>query len=135
CITEFVESERVLELVALVTVKQKSSRCFFFSSRRRHTRSYGDWSSDVCSSDLLLVAVRIRDREYGQRPATRGRLCGLRGSAGDRSEERRVGKEWGFGGTVEKSNENIMNIPLAGKIKIVHQSQEKITRATVTLDE
>src|SRR6266516_7249101 len=26
--------------------------CFFFSSRRRHTRSYGDWSSDVCSSDL-----------------------------------------------------------------------------------
>src|SRR5437867_8837053 len=27
---------------------------FFFSSRRRHTRSYGDWSSDVCSSDLGL---------------------------------------------------------------------------------
>src|SRR5207248_8804118 len=25
---------------------------FFFSSRRRHTRSYGDWSSDVCSSDF-----------------------------------------------------------------------------------
>src|SRR5207248_4181203 len=30
------------------------TRCFFFSSRRRHTRSYGDWSSDVCSSDLTL---------------------------------------------------------------------------------
>src|SRR5207248_8659040 len=29
---------------------------FFFSSRRRHTRSYGDWSSDVCSSDLDLIA-------------------------------------------------------------------------------
>src|SRR5438094_6955046 len=27
---------------------------FFFSSRRRHTRSYGDWSSDVCSSDLNM---------------------------------------------------------------------------------
>src|SRR6266705_4978382 len=27
---------------------------FFFSSRRRHTRSYGDWSSDVCSSDLPM---------------------------------------------------------------------------------
>src|SRR5574340_668486 len=27
---------------------------FFFSSRRRHTRSFGDWSSDVCSSDLEL---------------------------------------------------------------------------------
>src|SRR5690348_8806106 len=30
---------------------------FFFSSRRRHTRWTGDWSSDVCSSDLLKVAV------------------------------------------------------------------------------
>src|SRR5215469_18086745 len=28
---------------------------FFFSSRRRHTRSLRDWSSDVCSSDLLAV--------------------------------------------------------------------------------
>src|SRR2546426_12661626 len=27
-------------------------RFFFFSSRRRHTRLQGDWSSDVCSSDL-----------------------------------------------------------------------------------
>src|SRR5690554_6966943 len=29
-----------------------SGRCFFFSSRRRHTRCGRDWSSDVCSSDL-----------------------------------------------------------------------------------
>src|SRR5262249_55185504 len=29
--------------------------CFFFSSRRRHTRLVSDWSSDVCSSDLFLV--------------------------------------------------------------------------------
>src|SRR2546426_11425004 len=28
---------------------------FFFSSRRRHTRLQGDWSSDVCSSDLKLT--------------------------------------------------------------------------------
>src|SRR2546426_8186697 len=28
---------------------------FFFSSRRRHTRLQGDWSSDVCSSDLRAV--------------------------------------------------------------------------------
>src|SRR5256885_4018761 len=28
---------------------------FFFSSRRRHTRLQGDWSSDVCSSDLAEV--------------------------------------------------------------------------------
>src|SRR5256884_3050423 len=29
-------------------------KCFFFSSRRRHTRCSRDWSSDVCSSDLML---------------------------------------------------------------------------------
>src|SRR2546429_6431926 len=34
--------------------------CFFFSSRRRHTRCSRDWSSDVCSSDLVyLVAVLV----------------------------------------------------------------------------
>src|SRR3712207_5256065 len=30
---------------------------FFFSSRRRHTRYWRDWSSDVCSSDLHAAAV------------------------------------------------------------------------------
>src|SRR5690625_6513128 len=30
---------------------------FFFSSRRRHTRWPRDWSSDVCSSDLVLGAI------------------------------------------------------------------------------
>src|SRR6266704_6759287 len=34
------------------TQRKVDSRCFFFSSRRRHTRSKRDWSSDVCSSDL-----------------------------------------------------------------------------------
>src|ERR1039458_10752601 len=28
---------------------------FFFSSRRRHTRCLSDWSSDVCSSDLVVL--------------------------------------------------------------------------------
>src|ERR1039458_10493444 len=34
-------------------------RCFFFffSSRRRHTRCLSDWSSDVCSSDLLRFSL------------------------------------------------------------------------------
>src|SRR6266487_6952575 len=35
---------------------------FFFSSRRRHTRWTGDWSSDVCSSDLLSPADLAPDR-------------------------------------------------------------------------
>src|SRR5256885_6979602 len=30
---------------------------FFFSSRRRHTRLQGDWSSDVCSSDLVSQSL------------------------------------------------------------------------------
>src|SRR5437762_4200975 len=37
---------------------------FFFSSRRRHTRYIGDWSSDVCSSDLLFLG---RNEENGIR--------------------------------------------------------------------
>src|SRR6266446_242228 len=32
---------------------------FFFSSRRRHTRLQGDWSSDVCSSDLDELDVVV----------------------------------------------------------------------------
>src|SRR6266850_8139927 len=32
---------------------------FFFSSRRRHTRLQGDWSSDVCSSDLVNAASAV----------------------------------------------------------------------------
>src|SRR5256885_13110264 len=37
---------------------------FFFSSRRRHTRLQGDWSSDVCSSDLHAAAPSTFDREH-----------------------------------------------------------------------
>src|SRR5256885_11211319 len=37
---------------------------FFFSSRRRHTRLQGDWSSDVCSSDLVGATVG-REAERG----------------------------------------------------------------------
>src|SRR5690554_592320 len=34
--------------------------CFFFSSRRRHTRCGRDWSSDVCSSDLVVFTPRFK---------------------------------------------------------------------------
>src|SRR2546430_8898175 len=34
--------------------------CFFFSSRRRHTRFDCDWSSDVCSSDLGLRGMQMK---------------------------------------------------------------------------
>src|SRR2546426_7468993 len=36
---------------------------FFFSSRRRHTRLQGDWSSDVCSSDLVRADRRRHPRD------------------------------------------------------------------------
>src|SRR5690606_39304623 len=74
---------------------------FFFSSRRRHTRFSRDWSSDVCSSDLLFVvggevAVLLVDRlehadDFAVAAAKRNRDQALRRVA--RSEERRVGKE------------------------------------------
>src|SRR5256885_7903585 len=85
---------------------------FFFSSRRRHTRLQGDWSSDVCSSDLttrMRTHVEV-DPLIGMRGvegvqalvdeyqwAIDIELCvmpqeGLTNNPG-RSEERRVGKE------------------------------------------
>src|SRR5438067_8495070 len=40
--------------------------CFFFSSRRRHTISKRDWSSDVCSSDLIAVHLLPLIRAWGK---------------------------------------------------------------------
>src|SRR5699024_11735977 len=91
-------------------------KCFFFSSRRRHTRSKRDWSSDVCSSDLSIFEYDYR--EVGVHPLDAEKhkwnlylfLDNLRTKTNksevdkilkdfvlvensDRSEERRVGKE------------------------------------------
>src|SRR2546426_1678159 len=40
-------------MLPVAPVSSVGSVIFFFSSRRRHTRLQGDWSSDVCSSDLI----------------------------------------------------------------------------------
>src|SRR5690349_24331812 len=71
---------------------------FFFSSRRRHTRSLRDWSSDVCSSDLITAADgNGGPRERGIRTWSVGKLAksapGKARTGTRRSEERRVGKE------------------------------------------
>src|SRR5688572_2626634 len=94
----------------------QSGTFFFFSSRRRHTRFDCDWSSDVCSSDLIggggfivyrdtTGRVRALDyREMAPGRATRDMYVDATGNptkrsvtghlaAGVRSEERRVGKE------------------------------------------
>src|SRR5437879_11864995 len=72
---------------------------FFFSSRRRHTRYIGDWSSDVCSSDLPSgragAGGDVEAARGAAGHATRRLDTRLPGSVGrgGRSEERRVGKE------------------------------------------
>src|SRR2546429_2939489 len=85
---------------------------FFFSSRRRHTRCSRDWSSDVCSSDLIMVtaihdistaleAIRRGAYDYILKPFEKDQLFLGVGRAlqhrrlvnENRSEERRVGKE------------------------------------------
>src|SRR5206468_6302768 len=98
---------------------------FFFSSRRRHTRSDRDWSSDVCSSDLVRYCVdvsagpeqHLRYRQKTPKNAVRIAEVLLRAGADinavadiyggsdtlglaatSRSEERRVGKEGRWGG-------------------------------------
>src|SRR3712207_7963927 len=86
---------------------------FFFSSRRRHTRYWRDWSSDVCSSDLETeqAVVVLARWEYAGRGYRNAGEAWLATSAAARarehrrlarealytpfvrSEERRVGKE------------------------------------------
>src|SRR2546426_2764317 len=77
---------------------------FFFSSRRRHTRLQGDWSSDVCSSDLRVLIVddeetfrfvmenRLKASGHHVECAPSGEVA-LERIGEKRSEERRVGKE------------------------------------------
>src|SRR5256885_11693990 len=47
--------------VTIAYKSQQATFCFFFSSRRRHTRLQGDWSSDVCSSDLIGRFQLVQD--------------------------------------------------------------------------
>src|SRR5438445_640597 len=46
---------------------------FFFSSRRRHTRYWRDWSSDVCSSDLKVSNPFARDLQRADEQWTRAK--------------------------------------------------------------
>src|SRR6478672_8362412 len=61
---------------------------FFFSSRRRHTVSGRDWSSDVCSSDLRQTRETAARGYFGRVPEM-SRLLGRLAE----TEARRVGKE------------------------------------------
>src|SRR3712207_6996569 len=69
---------------------------FFFSSRRRHTRYWRDWSSDVCSSDLLsplFDELYVREGLELSIDAVMAFFMPHFRLEDFRSEERRVGKE------------------------------------------
>src|SRR6185295_7032142 len=57
---------------------------FFFASRRRHTRYWRDWSSDVCSSDLVERLVQVETRQRTRQPL---------GQARERERARRVRRQ------------------------------------------
>src|SRR6266849_6903314 len=93
---------------------------FFFSSRRRHTRSTRDWSSDVCSSDLVFP-----DRRSSLLVCPPGGGGGVRHARVlPRSEERRVGKEcisrWSPYRYKKKRNANSCRVQMIRKIAIRH---------------
>src|SRR5207245_3137499 len=93
-----------------VSLAASVCRLFFFSSRRRHTRCYRDWSSDVCSSDLARIAADLEGawEVLGEAVQTVMRSAGVPGGyerlkefTRGRSEERRVGKECRSRGATE----------------------------------
>src|SRR5215211_4056412 len=56
-----------------VVYRLPNMMCFFFASRRRHTRSLCDWSSDVCSSDLdaeRRIGMHLNALRSIQQPAS-----------------------------------------------------------------
>src|SRR3712207_7871276 len=90
--------------MSLRCVDSVNSFGFFFSSRRRHTRYWRNWSSDVCSSDLGDVTDEVSVGQALDVAQERGPLRVVVSCAGigpparvlskdGRSEERRVGKE------------------------------------------
>src|SRR5699024_12053258 len=71
---------------------------FFFSRRRRHTRSKRDWSSDVCSSDLSILAS-VLPRTKSERQLRRRRTDRTRRLHGD---DQAKGQRSNAGGTHER---------------------------------
>src|SRR5437763_411146 len=83
---------------------QEEQKRLVFSSRRRHTSYIGDWSSDVCSSDLTHSKwVRVaQGRVQSFATSMSGEFYAL---LRQRSEERRVGRECKSWGSLPHLNE------------------------------
>src|SRR5699024_11832629 len=84
---------KVCYLFRHITIQCIFTIRFFFSSRRRHTRSKRDWSSDVCSSDL---ASKSESEHKHHLEILFRRLTENGLTINERSEERRVGKHCRF---------------------------------------
>src|SRR6266542_1034710 len=84
---------------------------FFFSSRRRHTRCYRDWSSDVCSSDLPKHDAGNGDR--------RGREKAERAIAPDGAARGEIGnhqrQDGADGGRGHAKHEGVLDGKLSGR--------------------
>src|SRR6266516_5618655 len=81
----------ILSYVVCFYIVCDFSHFFFFSSRRRHTRSYGDWSSDVCSSDLAAgrePAASLVEEQC--RPVRAGPVASFGQPVGEYGTQRRV---------------------------------------------
>src|SRR6476620_11369588 len=64
---------------ALFEAAKEQQIVFFFSSRRRHTRYWRDWSSDVCCSDLGLKQMLNRRQQLVGLDVTNDDQCGVVG--------------------------------------------------------
>src|SRR5205809_1098458 len=64
---------------------------FFFSSRRRHTMCSRDWSSDVCSSDLLLLLLAALTRS-ARRVKAANKSSNARDKSGKQEQRRQPGQ-------------------------------------------
>src|SRR5262249_58288420 len=94
-----------------------SGFCFFFSSRRRHTRLVSDWSSDVCSSDLARAAVRAARSARGPGraggPPDRAARSARRDEIGRASCRGKV-EIWGGGGVFKKKKRGEWRVMCGG---------------------
>src|SRR5256885_12933669 len=57
---------KLMQIAQIIPERVGRGLAFFFSSRRRHTRLQGDWSSDVCSSDLNIALPLFTNRARTQ---------------------------------------------------------------------
>src|SRR5699024_1259135 len=90
---------------------------FLFSSRRRHTRSIRDWSSDVCSSDLGLEFYRKGTQDVGRSMEQVKNIKRQENELKARQQDLEVEQQ-----------------QIAEKVKLVNELEEEITKIADEID-